>query len=64
VLVIQGLDDVIAPPENGRRYVDDHRDVARLVEISGAGHAMIVEQAEAVGESVLGFLVDVDGQGR
>jgi pimeloyl-ACP methyl ester carboxylesterase len=63
VLVIQGLDDAIAPPENGRHYADDHRDVARLVEIPNAGHAMVVEQAALVSRSVLSFLLDVDHEG-
>jgi pimeloyl-ACP methyl ester carboxylesterase len=61
VLVIQGIEDAVAPPENGRRYVSDHRDVAQLVEIPDAGHALIVEQPELVGESVVSFLLGVDG---
>ncbi|MGP0031736.1 MAG: alpha/beta fold hydrolase [Acidimicrobiales bacterium] len=58
VLVIQGLDDLVAPPQNGRRYVGDHPDVARLVEIRDAGHALIVEQPERVGETIVQFLLD------
>jgi pimeloyl-ACP methyl ester carboxylesterase len=61
VLVIQGIEDAVAPPENGRRYVSDHKDVAQLVEIRNAGHALIVEQPELVGESVVSFLLAVDG---
>jgi pimeloyl-ACP methyl ester carboxylesterase len=61
VLVIQGLDDLIAPPSNGRRYVEDHSAVARLVELHDAGHALIVEQAELVGETIIQFLLDVEG---
>lgn len=56
VLVVQGLNDVIAPPENGRHYVQSHRDVATLVEIPNAGHAMIVEQPDAVADAVLAHL--------
>jgi pimeloyl-ACP methyl ester carboxylesterase len=63
VLVIQGLADAVAPPENGRRYVGDHTDVARLIEIPDAGHALIVEQPELVGRAVLSFLTEVDGSG-
>jgi len=59
VLVVQGLNDVVAVPENGRRYVDDHPDVARLVEIESAGHALIVEQPEAVAHAVVEFLREV-----
>lgn len=61
VLVIQGTEDAVAPPENGRRYVSDHKDVAQLIEIRNAGHALIVEQPELVGESVVSFLLAVDG---
>jgi pimeloyl-ACP methyl ester carboxylesterase len=56
VLVVQGLDDVIAPPENGRRYVADHTDCATLVELADAGHALIVEQPDAVATAVLAHL--------
>lgn len=60
VLVIQGIEDAVAPSENGRRYVSDHKDVATLVEIPNAGHALIVEQPDLVGESVVSFLHEVD----
>jgi pimeloyl-ACP methyl ester carboxylesterase len=50
----------VAPPENGRRYVHDHADVARLVEIPDAGHALILEQADRVGQAVVCFLLEVD----
>lgn len=56
VLVVQALDDVIAVPENGRRYVADHADCASLVEISGAGHAMLPERPSEIAAAVLEFL--------
>jgi pimeloyl-ACP methyl ester carboxylesterase len=56
VLVLQGLDDVVAPVENGRRYVADHADRATLVELVDAGHAMIVEQPDAVADAVVAHL--------
>ena len=56
VLVVQGLQDVCAVPENGRRFVAAHPDVATLVEIDGAGHALLPEQPAAVASAVLGFL--------
>jgi pimeloyl-ACP methyl ester carboxylesterase len=49
VLVVQGLQDVCALPENGRRYVAAHPDVATLVEIDGAGHALLPDRPTAVG---------------
>jgi pimeloyl-ACP methyl ester carboxylesterase len=56
VLVVQGLQDACAVPENGRRYVAAHSDVATLVEIDGAGHALLPEQPDAVAAAVLDFL--------
>lgn len=55
VLVIQAMQDVIAVPENGRRYDADHPEVT-LVEIEGAGHAMLPEQPERIASEVLQFL--------
>lgn len=59
VLVVQGLQDRIAVPENGRRYVAEltARGVdARLVEIDGAGHALLPEQPTAIATAILTFL--------
>lgn len=56
VLVVQGLDDVIAPPENGRRYVAEHATHARLVEIRGAGHAMLPEKPAEISAALLEHL--------
>lgn len=56
VLVVQGLQDACAVPENGRRYVAMHPDIATLVEIDGAGHAMLPEQPAAIAAAVIDFL--------
>lgn len=56
VLVVQALQDNIAPVENGRRYVAESAPHARLVEIAGAGHAMLPEQPEAIASAVIEFL--------
>lgn len=59
VLVVQGLQDQTAVPANGRRYVEELRADgidARLVEIDGAGHALIVEQPDQVADAVIEFL--------
>lgn len=59
VLVIQGLQDVCAVPENGRRYVAELTEAgadARLVELDGAGHALLPEQPDAIAETLLEFL--------
>jgi pimeloyl-ACP methyl ester carboxylesterase len=59
VLVVQGLEDVCAVPENGRRYVAELAEAgthARLVELDGAGHALLPEQPDALADAVLDFL--------
>lgn len=60
VLVVQGLQDVCAVPENGRRFVASLLDRgvdARLVEIDGAGHALLPEQPGRIASVVVPFLV-------
>ncbi len=54
-LVVQGLQDVIAVPDNGRRYVADHPE-ATLVEIDGAGHALLPERPDDVAAALVTFL--------
>ena len=56
VLVVQALDDAVAPPGNGRRYVAESAPHAVLVEIEGAGHAMLPEQPERIAAALLEFL--------
>ena len=56
VLVVQALQDVIAPVGNGQKYASDHPDVTTLVEIDGAGHAMLPEQPQKIASAVIEFL--------
>jgi pimeloyl-ACP methyl ester carboxylesterase len=56
VMVIQGLNDAIAPVENGRRYKTESAPHATLVEIDNAGHALLPEQPDAIASAVLSFL--------
>lgn len=56
VLVVQGLHDACAVPENGRRYVALHPTAATLVEIDGAGHALLPERPTTVATAVVAFL--------
>ena len=56
MLVIQGLDDRVAVPANGRRLVAEIGDRGRLVEIANAGHALVVEQPQAIAQQLLPFL--------
>ncbi len=59
-LVIQGLQDRIAPPINAWKFVV-RRPNARLVAIPNMGHAMLPEQPEAIASSVIAFLKEQCG---
>jgi pimeloyl-ACP methyl ester carboxylesterase len=48
MLVIQGLDDVIAPPGNGRVLRDRFGARVTLIDIPHAGHALLFEQPERI----------------
>ncbi len=56
VLVVQGLDDVIAVPANGHALRDRLGDRVRVVDLQNAGHALLPEQPEAIAEAVVAFL--------
>ena len=56
VLIVQGLDDVSAPPANGRLLKQELGDRARLVEIPRVAHALPIENPEAVARAVLDYL--------
>ena len=56
VVIIQGLADVSAPPENGRRLKAEIGDRAVLVELPGIGHALPVEDPATVADAVIAEL--------
>ena len=56
VLAVQALQDVIAPVGNGQKYASDHPAITTLVDIDGAGHAMLPEQPEAISAALISFL--------
>lgn len=56
MLVVQGLDDRIAPPENGRDLKKNHGDRISLVEVADAGHAILDEKPKTVAEAVISYL--------
>jgi pimeloyl-ACP methyl ester carboxylesterase len=56
LLIIQGLEDRLAPPANGRVLKEELGERARLVELDGCGHAMLPEQPDRIAAEVLAFL--------
>jgi pimeloyl-ACP methyl ester carboxylesterase len=56
LLVIQGLDDIAAPPANGHALRDQLGERVHLVDIPRAGHFVIVEQPDPVAAAVTDFI--------
>ena len=56
MLIIQPMQDKIAPPENAYALRDKCPQEVEIVEVQNAGHALLPEQPEAVAEAVLAFL--------
>lgn len=56
MLVIHGLQDKVAPPGNGRDLKSSYAERVTLVEIDGAGHAVVVEHPERVADETVRFL--------
>jgi len=56
ILVIQGLQDGLAVPENGRVLQRALGSRVELVEIEGAGHALLPERPQEISTAVLSFL--------
>ena len=56
LLIIQGLDDAIAPVANGRQLAEVLGDRAKLVELADAGHALLPEQPDAIAREISAFL--------
>jgi pimeloyl-ACP methyl ester carboxylesterase len=59
ILVIQGLQDAIAPPANARALKAQFGDRVTLVEIDGSGHAMLPEQPGVIASNILQFLAQL-----
>jgi pimeloyl-ACP methyl ester carboxylesterase len=56
LLIIQGLQDRLAPPANGRVLKEELGDRVRLVDLDGCGHAMLPEQPDRIAAEVVAFL--------
>ncbi|MGK2927340.1 MAG: alpha/beta fold hydrolase [Lysobacterales bacterium] len=55
MLVLQGLYDVIAPPENGRSLKRDHPERVTLVEFEDLGHSMARERTDLVVNAIVSW---------
>ena len=53
MLVLQGLHDVIAPPENGRSLKQDYPDRVTLVEFQDLGHGMARERPDLISNAII-----------
>jgi pimeloyl-ACP methyl ester carboxylesterase len=56
LLVIQGLDDEVAPPGNGHTLREQVGERVRVVDLPRAGHFLLLEQPEVVAQAVSEFL--------
>ncbi|MEO1056510.1 MAG: alpha/beta hydrolase [Actinomycetota bacterium] len=56
MLVVQGADDRIAPPENGHRLKARWPDRVEVVDVPNAGHAVLNEQPDAVATAIQEFI--------
>ena len=56
MLIIQGLDDRLAPPGNGRALKESYSDRVRLIELEATGHALLLEQPKTIADAVVTFL--------
>jgi pimeloyl-ACP methyl ester carboxylesterase len=56
LLVVQGMEDVIAPPENARLLAEEYGDRVKIYELDGSGHAMLPEQPERIVQAIIDYL--------
>ena len=56
LLVIQGLDDIVAPPGNGHALREQLGERVRVIDLPCAGHFLLLEQPKAVVQAVSEFL--------
>jgi pimeloyl-ACP methyl ester carboxylesterase len=55
ILVLQGLDDVLATPENGRSLQRDHPDRVTLVEFPDLGHRLSQERPDLTANAIVAW---------
>jgi len=64
ILVIQGLQDQVATPENGRMLKAEAPERVELIEIDGAAHALLPERPTEIARAVTTFLGKVTWASR
>jgi pimeloyl-ACP methyl ester carboxylesterase len=64
ILVIQGLQDRATPPENGRPLKAEAPDRVELIEVDGAGHALLPVKPAQISGAVTTFLRKMAGSSR
>jgi pimeloyl-ACP methyl ester carboxylesterase len=62
ILVVQGLQDRMAPPGNADALERDVGERTRVVSIDGAGHALLPEAPDRLAAAVVAFLKELDAQ--
>ena len=56
MLIIQGLDDLLAPPANGRSLKEKLGDRVKLIELEHTSHALLPERPEVIAENIISFI--------
>lgn len=56
MLVVQALQDVVAPPENAKLILAEFGNRVTVREVDGAGHAMLPERPDQIAKIVLDYL--------
>jgi pimeloyl-ACP methyl ester carboxylesterase len=56
IMVIQGLEDICALPDNGRALKEEFGDRITLIEIPNAAHALLSEQPTFIADNVIAYL--------
>jgi pimeloyl-ACP methyl ester carboxylesterase len=62
LLIVQGLEDGVAPPDNGWAMQREFGARVTLVDLPDAGHALLPEQPAALAAAVIGFLNRMEGR--
>lgn len=55
LLIVQGLNDALAPPQNGYMTKEKLGDRVTVVDVPDCGHGLVAEQPEAIGQAMIAF---------